>query len=386
MAFTPLQLQLFILTSVFFSTSIATNTRGGVSTASPLLSPSSPPLFQEHAYPSSLFGPILASLGFHGFSAAAASLSNNNTWRGPATPATIFAPTDSSLLTCPSCSVPLLLHEHTLPGIFPVNYMRTLAFGTKIETLAPGRCITITFSNASEVFISGVKITRPDMYNDGVVAVHGLQGFVSHLSPYSCDVERMTSLSFPRTPPFFLMRLMLKDAMLRLRISGYGVVALALRVKYPQLLNLQTMTVFALDDAAIFSGSGYSYVTNFRFHIVPNKLLTAADFESLSAGTLLPTMEPNSKLVVTTAGVTGVPKAPISINHVMIKIPDLMHNLKIVVHGLSSPFQHIYQSVAGDRGQIERSGEDVGNSNIREMVAPTAAIESIVDIDDHHGL
>ncbi|KAL6990706.1 hypothetical protein U1Q18_008826 [Sarracenia purpurea var. burkii] len=72
----------------------------------------------------------------------------------------------------------------------------------------------------------------------------------------------MTSLSFLRTPPFSLMRLMLKDAMLRLSISGYDVVALALSVKHPQLQNLQTMIVFALDVTAIFSGSDYSYIIN----------------------------------------------------------------------------------------------------------------------------
>lgn len=52
------------------------------------------------------------------------------------------------------------------------------------------------------------------------------------------------------------MRLMLNEAMLRLSGAGYGVVALALRVKYHELVPLQSMTVFALDDVSIFSGNG----------------------------------------------------------------------------------------------------------------------------------
>ncbi|GMP92746.1 hypothetical protein CsSME_00042837 [Camellia sinensis var. sinensis] len=398
---TALLLQVFVLVSIFLSTSITTAAGGGAFATTPLQEPSSPPppLFQEpfhastsqpliheHAYPSSLIGPILANLGFHGFSAAAPSIFNTTTWSGPTT---IFAPSDSSLLSCRSCSVPLLLHEHTVPGLFPLHYLRTLAFGSKIETLSPGRCITITLSNSSEVYVGGVKITRPDLYNDGLVTVHGLQGFMSHLSPYSCEVERMTSLSFPHTPPAspFLMRMMLKDTMLRLTISGYGVVALALRVKYPDLLNLHSMTVFALDDVAIFSGAGFDYVTHFRFHIVPNRLLMATDLESYLTGTLLPTMEQEQKLVVTTDGRTGGPNAPIGINYVRIKSPDLMYNLKIVVHGIYMPFPHIHQTVEGDLSQVAQSGwKAEGKSNIPEIVAPTPVIESMIEMDDPHGL
>lgn len=200
----PLQL-LIILASILLSTSTLTLSSY---VPSPTQSPFPPPPSRDvnHAYLTSLFAgfaPILSSLGFHGFSAAAPFLSNATTWRGPAT---IFAPSDSSLSTC---SIPLLLREHTLPGLFPLPYLLTLPFATRIETLSPGKCLTITSSthnNATssqpqEVFVSGVKITRPDLYNDGVVAVHGLQGFISHLSPYSCDANKMTSLALPHPFP-----------------------------------------------------------------------------------------------------------------------------------------------------------------------------------------
>ncbi|XAR48000.1 hypothetical protein NMG60_11030666 [Bertholletia excelsa] len=386
-----MSLQLFILASIFFSTPITTAAEtDGIPTTSSVHSP--PPL-QDHAYPSSLFGPILANLGFHGFSSAAASLPNATKWRGPAT---VFAPTDSSLVTCPTCSVSALLQEHTVPGLFPHHYLRSLAFGTKVETLASGRCITITTSNVSDVFISGVKITRPDLYNDGFIAVHGLQGFISHLSPLSCDVERMTSLSFPHqsTPaPFFLMRSMLKDAIFRLSISGYGVVSLALRVKYLELLDLRAMTIFALDDAAIFSSAGHAYINTFRFHVVPNKLLMAADLENLPTGTSLPTMELGQKLFVTSAGVTGGLMEPLTINYVKIKRFDVLYNLKIVVHGLSLPFPHVNPAAAGNHGQVGRSGWTAGEGSdvttrpeIRRVMAPPPVFVSTIDMEDHHGL
>ncbi|KAL6959809.1 hypothetical protein U1Q18_039961 [Sarracenia purpurea var. burkii] len=74
-------------------------------------------------------------------------------------------------------------------------------------TLATNRCITITSTyqnndeNSSKFFVSDVEITRSDIYNDGRIVIHALHGFVSHLSPVSCNNERMTSLSFPISPP-----------------------------------------------------------------------------------------------------------------------------------------------------------------------------------------
>lgn len=139
--------------------------------------------------------------------------------------------------------------------------MRRLAFGTKIETLSPGRCITLTSDSvnrktsttaSAKVFIGGVEITQPDLFNNGMVVIHGLQGFISPLSPFSCDVERMTSLSFPFHPDHHsgqhiqtsgsvqpaIMRLMLRDAMLRLRNNGFSILALAMKVKYAELVTL----------------------------------------------------------------------------------------------------------------------------------------------------
>ncbi|CAN4093405.1 unnamed protein product [Withania somnifera] len=321
---------------------------------------------------------ILSNLGFNDL--ANASLSS--TISTIHFPLTIFAPTDSSLLTCPSCSIPLLLQEHTVLGLYSFHFLRTLAFGTKIETLAPTRCLTITpsrFQNSSRaVFVNGVEITKPDVYNNGFIIVHGIQGYLAHLSPISCRIESMTTLSFPFLPPpttaFTATRFMLKDAMARLRSGGYTVVALAMRVRYPELANLKSMTVFAMDDLSILSiGIGHEYVANLGFHIVPNRLLMASELLELAPNTELMTMDKEGKLVVTTAGGNG-PFVPMRINYVRIKNLDLVSNKRIVVHGLSTPFLRIrlHDQVADESASISDRSEVNQELNHAQEIIGTA--------------
>ncbi|KAJ9177635.1 hypothetical protein P3X46_012835 [Hevea brasiliensis] len=325
-----------------------------------------------------LLAPILSHLGFNELSMAAPSLSSDsstNPWSGPST---IFAPSDSSLHTCLSCSIPNILREHIIPGLYTIDYLRKLAFGTKIETLSPGRCLTVTstsIENATasatveKVFIGGVEITHPDLFNNGLIVIHGIQGFVAPLSPYSCDVERLNSLSIPFYMPDrasrqihnqplaqpAILRLMLRDAMLRLRNNGFSILSLAIRVKYAELASLNNMTVFALDDVSIFSGS-HSYISSVRFHMVPDHFLTATDLEKLPVGATLPTLERGQSLVVTTAGGGGTAAYPMRINYVRIKVPDVIRNLKIVVHSVYLPFPRIHPAAAGFDGIL---GEDL---------------------------
>lgn len=324
-------------------------------------------------------------------------------WNGSTT---IFAPTDASIRSCLSCSVPRLLQEHIVAGSFSFHYLRTLVFGTKIETMVPGRCVTVTSAvNNTKIFIGGVEITHPDLFNNELIVVHGLDGFVSHLSPYSCNIERMASLLLPHQPTkspqaissFSITRLMLRDAMLRLRISGYSILSLALMVKHAELVTLRNMTVFALDDASIFSG-GYEYIHDVKFHIVPNRMLTAADLAKLPVATALPTLSEGQKLVVTSAG--GVP-TPMTINYVRIKATDVMDNIRIVVHALYMPFPHIPREFATDEN-LGRSGffgsgsQATRNQQCTKMdgndctAAPAPSPASVIrrpfEMEDKHGL
>ncbi|GER49854.1 fasciclin-like arabinogalactan protein [Striga asiatica] len=393
----PLRFQLLVLLLLLLLISLfipaATATATGVT---PSLPPSSSAatfqVMPTHTYPPTLFATILSTLGYQELSTAAVSANLSAT-----TPITIFAPSDASLLTCPSCSLPVLLQELSIPGLYPHQFLRTLTFGTKIETLAPNRCLTITNSNKDDkVFVNGVQISSPDTFNNGLVVIHGLQGFVSHLSPLSCNVERVTSLSFPSpslsggtsaVPPSLVhMRLMLKDAIIRLRATGYNVVSLALRVKYMELSDLESMTIFALDDMSIFSGGGNSYLSNFRYHVVQNKRLTAAELVSLPLATSLPTMDVGDTLVVTTAG-GGGPLAPMRINYVKIATMDLVHNSRIVIHGISSPFPHMlrHQAYVESTAEIHRSMCDHFDwiCGFRMLAAEVPAGLKTVDVEDH---
>ncbi|PIN22130.1 hypothetical protein CDL12_05156 [Handroanthus impetiginosus] len=363
-----LLLLLLLLISLFISVATAAADGG----SAPSLSPSSTPFpAPTHTYPSTLFATILASLGFQELSTATASANLSAT-----TPLTIFAPSDASLLTCTSCNLPLLLQEFSLPGLYPLHFLQTLIFGTKIETLAPNRCLTITNNSKDKVFVNGVEITSPDLFNNGLVVIHGLRGFVSHLSPLSCNVERMTSLSFP--PPslssaaapalsFSITRLMLKDAIIRLRATGYSVVSLALSAKFVELSELKAMTIFALDD-------------------------TAGELVSLPSTTSFPTMDAGNNLVVTTAG-GGGPLEPMKINYVKITTIDLLHNSRIVVHGVSSPFPHMHHHQPYDENEnsyaeIQRSKCNLFDWNrgicVAEPESP-AGLQSRLDVD-HRGM
>ncbi|KAH6813369.1 hypothetical protein C2S51_022387 [Perilla frutescens var. frutescens] len=392
----PVLLILLLLISLFISAASASSSDGS---PAPSISPTSAAFHTPtHTYPPALFATILSTLGFQELSSATVAANLSAT-----TPLTIFAPSDASLLTCPSCNIPLLLQELSIPGLYPLHFLLTLTFGTKIETIAPNRCLTITSNSKDKVYVNGVEITSPDVFNNGLVVIHGLQGFVSHLSPLSCNVERMTSLSFPSPslssmtsppPALFIMRLMMKDAIIRLRATGFSVVSLAMRVKYAELTELRAMTIFALDDTAIFSGGGNAYLSNFRFHVVPNRRLTASELVTLPATTSLPTLDAANNLVVTTAG-GGGPLAPMKINYVKITTIDLLHNSRIVIHGVSSPFPHMmhhqpYNMDESSSGEIQRSTCDHFDWNrgicAAEAQVPAGMQSSEMDVQDHRGL
>lgn len=322
------------------------------STTAAAIAPSPPP----SAATTLEIGNILSTLGFQDLAAAAAAANLSG-----ATPTTIFAPTDTSLLTCPTCSAALLLQEHSVPGLYPLHFLRRLAFGTKIESFAANRCLTVTASALTgapdstasrRIFINGAEIAKPDFFNNGLIVVHALQGYVAHLSPLSCAVESMATLSFTpqqwqqKTAHSSSMRLMLKDAIRGLRVGGYSIVALAIRVKFPELLELKSMTLFAIDDVSVFvdggrgGGGGQMFVAEMGFHIVPNRLLRAADLMRLPNGTVLPTMESGRNLVVTTAG-GGGPLAPMRMNFVKVDRFDLVVNKRVAIHGVSMPFHDV---------------------------------------------
>jgi hypothetical protein len=87
---------------------------------------------------------------------------------------------------------------------------------------------------------------------------------------------------------------------------------------------------------------------------VPNHFLSIADLEKLPVGTAPPTLERGKPLLITTSGAGGgLTSAPMRMNYVRIKVPDVIRNVKIVVHSVYLPFPHInpvaaaYDSILG---------------------------------------
>ncbi|KAI3506286.1 hypothetical protein L1887_28643 [Cichorium endivia] len=327
-----------------------TTTAAAAATGYSFLAPSMPD--EQQQLPPYNLSTLLYNLGFRDLSVAATY---------PANLTTIFAPTDESLRSCRYCSTSLILFEHSVDGLYPYHLLRALAFGTKIETLASTAatplCLTITISKPPNpsteptLFVGGVEITRPDLFNDGNVIIHGIQGYLAHLSPFSCQIERMTSLTFPThrnsaaASTISVMREFLKDAMVGLRMNDYTVLALLLQENFDQLMQLSSMTIFAVDDAGVF-GDGHTYVTNFRFHIVPNQRLTASELLNLPLDSVLSTMEPGERLRVTVGG-GGGPLSPMRINNVKITVTNIVFNQGIVVHGIAAPFPRVHLTTIG---------------------------------------
>ncbi|KAI3794326.1 hypothetical protein L1987_36955 [Smallanthus sonchifolius] len=307
-------------------------------TSVPYLSPkpNSPPPYN--------LSTLLNTLGFHDISAAAAAAS----FKSNVTTTTIFSPTDVSLRSCPYCFPPLLFLEHSVPGLYPLRLLNTLAFGTKVQTLASTSttrlCLTLTKSTHpnSTLFVGGVEITRPDLFNDGNLIIHGIQGYLAHLSPFSCQIERMTSLSFL---PATITPELLKEALYHLRIRDYTVLALLIQQNLHLFLRLNSMTIFAVNDAGVF-GDGHTFVSNFRFHVVPNQRLTALELISLPVGSELPTMVAGERLVITVAG-GGGPLSPMRINNVRITSTNIVCNEGIAVHSIAAPLRRVRRTTMG---------------------------------------
>lgn len=195
------------------------------------------------------------------------------------------------------------------------------------------------------MYINGVLVSHPDILNDGLLAIHGVDKLLLDLdldhSNYDttagAPVPAMMSPSpsssaspGPDHPLNVITPFMLQDAALSLRDRGYSILALAMRIKSPELLRLQNLTIFTLSDDSVFSSEGQEFSNNVRYHVVPNMRLPLADLVQLPAGTRLKTLLHGQSLVVSDS-------KPFSVNYVGIKIADVFSNRWIVVHEILRP-------------------------------------------------
>ncbi|KAJ1286769.1 hypothetical protein BS78_03G377100 [Paspalum vaginatum] len=305
---------------------------------------------------------VLASLGYNEMASAATLLADSPsiaTWPGAVT---IFAAPDVFLLaSCPGCSRRDLLLDHMALGYFPYAEL-TAAPTVKLPSANVGFCLDVVSQRGpfsvhhASLYVDGVEVSHPELYDDGRYVVHGLHGFVPPLSHASCvegshhhQVDRRRrqhhlsarSATTSAATAASIVRIMIRDAISRLRDSGFGFVALAMRVKFAELEKLSNLTVFALDDQAIFIGGGHGYVSAVRFHIIPEHRLTRADLLRLRPGTVLPTLAGEEQKLVITQGASSATDE-VRINYIPVKEPDVAINSRVAVHGIYVPFPRLH--------------------------------------------
>jgi hypothetical protein len=148
---------------------------------------------------------------------------------------------------------------------------------------------------------------------------------------------------------------MMRSAITRLREQGYGFMSLAMRIKFAELERSGNLTVFALDDHAIFMSGRHDYVAALRLHIVPGQRLTSADLLRLTPGMTLPTLAGHGKnLSVTHSSFLSMEE--LRINYVAITSPEMFTNPLLIVHGVCAFFPvmdgrslDMENAVSGDR-------------------------------------
>jgi hypothetical protein len=301
---------------------------------------------------------VLTSLGYNEMASAASLLTDSPSVAGWPGAITVFAAPDVFLqASCPGCSRRHLLLEHIALGYFPFSKLAA-APTVKLPSASVGFCLNVAAESGPFVihhvnlYVDGVEISHPELYNDGRYVVHGLHGFVPPLSHTSCyEAERhhhhrrhhltaMTAATSAATAAS-VVRIMIREAISRLRDGGFGFVSLAMRVKFAELERLTNLTVFALDDQSIFSGGGHDYVSSVRFHIVPGHRLTRANLLQLRPGTKLPTLAGEDQKLVITHG-AGSGSDEVRINYIPVKEPDVVVNSRVAVHGIYVPFPRLH--------------------------------------------
>ncbi|KAL6615031.1 hypothetical protein ACP70R_037301 [Stipagrostis hirtigluma subsp. patula] len=300
---------------------------------------------------------VLTSLGYNEMASAATLLADSPSvakWPGAIT---VFAAPDVFLqASCPGCSRRHLLLDHIALGYF--SYSDLAAAPTaKLPSASAGFCLNVASERApfafhhASLYVDGVEVSHPELYNDGRYVVHGLHGFLPPLSHTSCFEgshhhhrrHHLTAKSAATSAATAasIVRIMIREAISRLRDGGFGFVSLAMRVKFAELEKFTNLTVFALDDQAIFTGGGHGYVSAVRFHIVPGQRLTRADLLRLRPGTVLPTLAGEDQKLVITQG-AGSGSDEVRINYIPVKEPDVVINSRIAVHGIYVPFPRLH--------------------------------------------
>lgn len=107
------------------------------------------------------------------------------------------------------------------------------------------------------------------------------------------------------------------------------------------------MTIFGVNDGDVFGDGEHRFVDGFRFHVVPNRRLTAVEMMKMAVETEMVTMSGGGeRLVVTVAGGGGL-LVPMRINNVRVVRMNVVCNEGVVVHGIAGPFRSVRRTSVG---------------------------------------
>lgn len=183
-----------------------------------------------------------------------------------------------------------------------------------------------------EISLNYVQIIGSSpIYEDGLFLIYGIDSFFDPNSQYTtasqgpspnllCGLKSQTTSSSDS----------LGQAMETLRSTGYSVTATFLGLQMNGIKDDATMTVFAPEDEMVKNllGNFSEYPSFFFRHVVPCKLLWN-DLVDLDNVSKLPTILEGFSVNVTRSG--GV----LVLNGVSVVFPNMFHNDKLVVHGVS---------------------------------------------------
>ncbi|XP_022150604.1 putative fasciclin-like arabinogalactan protein 20 [Momordica charantia] len=242
---------------------------------------------------------------------------------------TIFSPSDAAFAQSgqPSLS---LLQFHFLPLYLSPESLKSLASGTKIPTMLPGRSLTVTSSSRSdsEISLNRVKINSSPFYDDGSLIVFGVEKFfdlklqVPPLTQSPGGAEFRCGPSTEENP--------FGEAIKTLKSNGYSSMALFLESQIPGFNNGQSMmTVFAPSDEALATrvDNFTEYPSLYFRQILPCRILWN-DLVNIEDGTELATYSEGYTIsIVKSSGM-------LTINGVEIFYPNMYVNEWLAVHGL----------------------------------------------------
>ncbi|KAK9747732.1 hypothetical protein RND81_02G012200 [Saponaria officinalis] len=90
--------------------------------------------------------------------------------------ATLFITDDDRRPPITAAANPLL---HVIPRRFSFSELQLFPTGARLPTLVPGTTLLITNNSAVNFTINSAKLIKPDMYQNAIVSVHGLDSLLS---------------------------------------------------------------------------------------------------------------------------------------------------------------------------------------------------------------